>query len=438
MKIMLRDITIIVVAMLLSSSALAYDTKPLTLNNAIKIALKNSPIIKSSEFDLRASKASLGAAKGLRFPKIDLRASYTRFNRSTPYIAAQSKRIPGLFSNQVYSWNLSSEIPIYEGGKLSDQVNIAKIQMSAMRLKVRFTRNDLIANVTNSFNKILQLQQLRKARADSVKSFQNQRDNTGMLVKVGRVAKVDLLRSNVLLASEKEKLINAGEAIERARNTLAFFMDVDRGTIDNIKGMLNGSSEINISGIETRINKRPAVLYLMQKVRQAKKRVYLAKDRRYPKLSLVAGYGSRAGSGLENNRELWQAGVVASINIFSGGVISSDIMKQKALYRKAEEVLRVEKLTDKLAAYNAVSLFNQAASKLNVAKTALKQAAESLRIENLKYKTGAGTITDVLMAQSALSDAQANVFQALFDKSAAATNFRLATGTLKGFKGDEQ
>jgi len=83
-------------------------------------------------------------------------------------------------------------------------------------------------------------------------------------------------------------------------------------------------------------------------------------------------------------------------------------------------------------------VFNQAASKLNVAKTALKQAKESLRIENLKYKTGAGTITDVLMAQSALSDAEANVFQALFDKSAAATNFRLATGRLKGFKGDEQ
>jgi outer membrane protein len=65
-----------------------------------------------------------------------------------------------------------------------------------------------------------------------------------------------------------------------------------------------------------------------------------------------------------------------------------------------------------------------------MAKKAMEQSEETLRIEELKYKTGAGTITDVLLAQSAMSLAQANYYQALYDFNAASTEFKRATGTI--------
>jgi outer membrane protein len=59
------------------------------------------------------------------------------------------------------------------------------------------------------------------------------------------------------------------------------------------------------------------------------------------------------------------------------------------------------------------------------------QAGESDRIEELKYKTGAGTVTDTLLAQSAKSLADANYYQALYDYNSAIVDFKKATGTIE-------
>jgi outer membrane protein TolC len=61
----------------------------------------------------------------------------------------------------------------------------------------------------------------------------------------------------------------------------------------------------------------------------------------------------------------------------------------------------------------------------------MAQAEESLRIETLKYKTGAGTVTDTLLAQSARSLADANYYQALYDYNTAIVEFKRATGTIE-------
>ena len=55
-------------------------------------------------------------------------------------------------------------------------------------LASRQTKNDLIANTVNAYNKILQLQELRKASEAQVKALEEQAKNTRLLLDVGRVA----------------------------------------------------------------------------------------------------------------------------------------------------------------------------------------------------------------------------------------------------------
>jgi outer membrane protein len=67
---------------------------------------------------------------------------------------------------------------------------------------------------------------------------------------------------------------------------------------------------------------------------------------------------------------------------------------------------------------------------LETARTAIDQAAESLRILKNRYEAGLATITDLLRAQDAEHEAQTNYWHAVYNNTMAYARQRFATGTL--------
>jgi len=410
-------------------AAHAGDVKPLTLDECIDIALKKSPLIKSSELDIEASKEALKGSKGLQFPKLDLNASYLHENRPFPYIQTEGPTVPAITSQNIHTWAFALRMPIYQGGRLSGQVKISEIDNAIQSSKKDFTSQDVISNVTNAFNKVLQLKELIKANEKSVEALDSQRKNTELLLKAERAAKVEYLRIEVQFASEQQNLIRAKEAINRAKYNLAYFMGVDGREVPDVAGVLTAVEKVESQEVEDLLKNRPDIIEATQKVE--KTRVDVASGSRYPSLDAVGNYGQRSGAAFTELKTVWEAGVVASINVFDAGIISSNIGREKALQRRAEEELRQTKLKARLEVDNALSLLTEAQSKLAVSEKAVDQAEESMRIEDLKYRAGAGTVTDVLLAESAQSLAQANYYQALYDYNTAITEYKRATGTIE-------
>jgi outer membrane protein TolC len=417
--------------MLASAATAASDTQILTLNECIELALKQSPLIRSAEMDVEASRESLRGSKGALFPRIDLNAAYMKENQPLPYIPAQSMKIPAKFSDEVYSWNIYLRMPVYEGGRLTKQVDVSELEKNIQASRTTFTAQDVVANVTNAFNKLLQLKELRKANIKAVEAIERQRGNTELLFKTGRAANVELLRVNVQLAGEQQNLIKTGEAMSRTKDLLAFFMGMDVHEISDISGTLSPEETIKEQDASSLVKLRPDVIALSLKVEQSGKRIGIAGARRYPAIALVGNYGNRAGAEMHDREEVWEAGAVVSLNIFDAGIISSEVRREQALQKKAEEELRLAELKAKTEIENALSSFREARQRLEVAEKALSQSEEALRIEELKYKTGAGAITDVLLAQAAMSLSQANYYQALYDRLSAVTEYKRATGTIE-------
>ncbi len=276
----------------------------------------------------------------------------------------------------------------------------------------------------------MQLKELRKAYDHSVDALEKQDKDTKFLLKTGRVPNVELLRVEVQLASERQNLIRTEEAINRARDALAFLLGVDADRIKDVEGDLRKKETVKTENIDGLIKARPDVVAAAKKAEAEKARVDVASGKRYPSLDMVSDYGDRAGVGFNGREEVWEAEVVASINIFDAGIISSEIARAEAVYQKARESLRLAGLNARREVSDALSFLREAEGRLTLAEKALSQSKESFRIESLKYKTGAGTITDVLLSESAMSLAQANYYQALYDYSAAVTEFKRATGTI--------
>jgi outer membrane protein len=401
------------------------------LQECINIALKQSPLMRSAEMDSEAAKEVLRSSHGALLPRFDLNAAYMKENQAVPYIPAESLTIPPKFSNDVYSWNAYIRMPVYEGGRLTGLVALAELEKNVQSSRAAFTKQELVANITNTFNKLLQIREMKKANIKSVEALERQWDNTELLVKTGRSANLELLRIDVQLAGEKQNLIKAAEAINRTRNLLALFMGIDAHEISDIAGSIGNEATIKERDTAELIRSRPDIVILSGRVKQAGKRVDIAGAKRYPAVALVGNYGNKAGATIGDRKEVWEAGMVASINLFDGGIASADIRREQALQKRAEEELRLAELKAGTEIENALSSFREAKQRLELSQKALDQSGEALRIEELKYQTGAGTITDVLLAQSAMSFGQANYHQALYDHNAAITEYKRATGTIE-------
>jgi outer membrane protein TolC len=128
----------------------SFAGKVLTLNEAIDIALKKNPLLKSKENEVAASKEEKRAAWGNLLPQINSYGSYSRLSDPIAVTPAKSpSKPPDTFSRSLYRYGVNLKIPVYEGGRLWTRVSIARFSNAISKANLRFTKQDIIANLTN-------------------------------------------------------------------------------------------------------------------------------------------------------------------------------------------------------------------------------------------------------------------------------------------------
>lgn len=228
--------TLILVSILVVSGAQAQTTlakeqpgpagseQSLSLKESVKRALGRNPLVSEAKLGVRAGEKAVDSAQSRHLPRLFLDSNYTNREDPLPYIPAQAINIAPHFSNEFASWSLLLTIPVYQGGQISRNVDLAKIRKYYQEQNLSQTRNEIIANTINAYNKILQIQKLREAVRSSVSALEIQKNNAELLFNVGRIARVDLLKVDVQLANERQRLFSLDEALSNLGNTLFYLM----------------------------------------------------------------------------------------------------------------------------------------------------------------------------------------------------------------------
>ena len=167
-------------------------------------------------------------------------------------------------------------------------------------------------------------------------------------------------------------------------------------------------------------------------VRSTEKSVSIARAGHYPSLTASAGY---AWSNIElknftgEDYGTFSYGLQLSVPLFNGFAVSSAV--------QLAEVDRMNAETGKLElqrsisgsvqkAYNAVTL---AEKNLEISNRTLTSAQEDQRIANERYTLGAGTLLDLIVANTNLTAAQSDVVNATFDYRIARKALEYQVGT---------
>jgi len=409
----------------------------LSLRECVNRALAQNPLVAEGRLGVEAGMQGLLSARGKHLPRLSLDMNYALRQDPVPFIPAQSTTLPARFSDEFAAWGVSLVLPVYQGGQISNNVELASVRRDLQEYSLGRTRNDLIANTVNTYNKILQLIALREASSSSVAALEEQIRSTRLLFDVGRIARVDLLKVEVQLANERQRLLTVNEGIATAGATLRYLMGEDPGgeaglplLSDNL--VLPAAPSDPASGPIDAARERPEYLAAVKGVEEADLARKIALGKLLPAVNATGGYTDQFGFRPSYDETNWFIGLQASVPLFDRS-LSADLAREKILRDKAKERLRVVDHQLRLEVGTSVASLRESAHRVETARQVIEQARESFRIEREKFGSGAGTMTDLLLAQSADITAEANLAQALFDYNAALVAYRTATGALEEY-----
>jgi outer membrane protein TolC len=133
-----------------------------------------------------------------------------------------------------------------------------------------------------------------------------------------------------------------------------------------------------------------------------------------------------AGGGGNN----WLGGIEVQFDLFQGGAKRAELSRERALEEKVTAMKQVASDGVRLEVRRAYYNLDSARQEVEVTRTAIAQAQESLRINQDRYESGLTTITDLLGAEEATRRSQADYWEAVYRFHTSYANLELAGGTL--------
>lgn len=438
-------------ALLFSQAAFAEEAAPqvveLNLQQAMEKAFNTNPAIKISGYEKDSARANLNAARQSRGITITGQHSTTRGgyddNRTSTTIVGIDNNNHFIYDNvnigkgisNNHSNTISASIPIYTGGKLSGTIDQAKANYKYYLVGEQKAYNDMRETVTNSYYGMLQADNVQNLSRESVNRLEEHLKNVKAQYDVGVVAKVDVLRSEVELADAQQTLIQAENAYHIAEATLNKIVGLPMDTTLKLQDSMQYTPYDNDMKycLDYAAEHRPDLEQARQNVEAAKGALKVARSGYMPQVSASASqnWNDTNWPGDENGN--WSVGVGVSMNIFDTGVTLSKIHGAEADLAKAEESYRDAVDSIMLEVRSTYLNLREAEKRIKTTEVAVAKAEEDYHIAQVRYMAGVGTNTDVLDAQVALTDAQNNYVQSLYDYNTSKTSLETAIGVPMAF-----
>jgi outer membrane protein len=426
----------------LSDSGTSSDNRPdveqpLTLEQAIDVALANNPDIVGRNWEMQAARAQREVATGAAWPSIHAVGGYSR-HLDPQRIVPVGVGTLGATSRDIVSGDLVLTMPLLTGGQISNRIRAAELLQQAAQHRLSRTREEIVFNVSSLFFSILGQERIVESLEYSRTSLEQHRQRVQELIAGDRAARVDLLRTEVRLANLEQQLVQERNVLAIQRRALASLLGIGSGpTAIAIEGVLSATEADRVrldDALAKAFVRRDDYLSARREVEAQARQRNAARGGRWPTVFLRGSYGARYGidadvpAGADDLADVGSLGVSVDVPLFEGGAIRARIREETSRLYAAHERLRRLELQIRLEVETALLNMEAAHHRIDVTAKAIEQSEESLRIERQRHELGVGTITDVLDAQAAMLEAQTSHFRALADRETARAQLRLAVG----------
>jgi len=401
----------------------------LTLEECLSLAQERNPALRLSRMDTGIARESIRQSDASLFPRIDVQGGYTT------QLESQAMKINRqIMETQQPSYlygNLSMQYTLYDFGRREARRRISRSSADEIQHKIHQQEHDVRLQVVENYLAILEAQKHVVTATEELQMVTEHRRVALALYEAGSTTRNDLLQADVRLSNARQQLLIRRNQVENLYLHLNFLIgspSTDRASLNEPKAnfLVQQLTDFDSSkALELRSDLkalRTDVTIAEQKARESHTAFY---PELFTRISLDY---------LENDKlreqAIYSASAGIKINLFDGFSSTSNHNKAVALQARAKEQLRLAEEHARLEIATFRNDLLVAFERIAVTKETILQGKENLRINQSRYQERVGTATEVLDAQTLLTQTQTEHFRAIYDYQLAAARLRKATGEL--------
>jgi outer membrane protein TolC len=418
------------------SLSTAWSAESLTLSQAVKEGVANSPLVKKLDAAVEGAAWKRDESVAGFLPHVSVDGSRyldAKYSYIPMEFAGQELNMPSAFPDTDFS--LSASIDLFDGFKTLKGIQAGNLNKGAAALDQRDGVFKLERQIQYFFYQALGAQALLDVAKSRIDSLEELRQITSAREARGAGTRYDRLRVETLLDEAKANQAIAEDNVYLSRKRLARVMGLesdDRVLKGNLP--IPDPKRLASSPKDSSMD-RSDLKALELRGKALDKQGGLSLSEYWPRVSLFGRksfykYGSFDSMVLTNSKfqGAYAIGFNLHWNLFDGG---ADLAKSKGTRAAAEQVRQTLRESRLQASEDIETWFRryQDQTLLYQAKQRnIERATESLRLSKLGLKEGTQTNLDVLEAEADLYNARAGSIQSQVDAAEAWMRLEVALG----------
>ncbi|MBA2123412.1 hypothetical protein B9J78_00465 [bacterium Unc6] len=396
----------------------------LSKEKAIELALKNNHDILAKKEEIKEASARLTQAHSAIFPSIRGSAYYARYENH-PFIPFEDNR----------GYSFSVDQLLFAGGRVANTIDSARKDLRATKESQKEMENKIVFQTKQAFYGILLAEEFVQIRKKTLGLAEESLVVTEKRFRKGEASHYEVLRSEVEVANIRPQLIKAENFLKTSYNFLKILVGISPAREIKIKGEFDYilEEEINLEEKLARaLQIRPALKEMILQEEAAEAQVRVAFSGYLPQVGLnftnFANQKEAFTVGRGEYDDYWVATVSVSMPIFDGFLTRAKV-KEAGVRKERVRILR-NKLTDniKIEVKNTILDLESARRIVEAQKVNIIRAEKAYEIIRHRHIRGEAMQLDLLDARVALSTAQLNYAQSLYDFIVARAKLDYVTG----------
>lgn len=430
---------VLLVALVLGISTMHAGVRPMSLDEAITIALKQNREITIARLSVSKASSQVTEALGNALPSLAINAGYN-YNIQLPvffFPNPQTGQVAPLRFGLTNAYNVNAQVQqILFNSAVFTGIGASKFYEDAAEAAFDAKVAEVVAETKKRYYRALAASGFVAVAEATFNNVLETRKTIEALFKEGLVAEFDKIRADVAVANTEPILIDSRAGANNALAALQTYLSLE----------LTDTLQLSQDGLDIPVDPPAEEAALRQAMEQnldlkalalqvkvAKEIITINRSDYYP---TIAAFGQWQNQGQSETLSNWFSatstvvGLNFSMNLFNGLRTSSRVEQASIDYKTAQQ--RYDQVMELLKLQVRASLNDVRSAKLRIdaQKTSVSQANRGYDISKIRYTEGTGSLLEITDAETALAQARVNEINALLDYHVKRADFERVTGVI--------
>lgn len=430
-----------------TSTVSAQEKFVLTLDKAVAIALEKNRDVLIADQERYKADAQVAEARSGAFPHLSVSAQYMR-NINLPVIFLPANSPPFNPTSSTISFAIGSNNSYQTGATLTQALfsrqigvalDIASNYKDFSEASFDEAKQSVVLQVKKAFYGVLLMQKLVEANKQGLDVVKANYQNVQALYNHGNAAEFDLLRAEVQVANTEPAVISAENNLLLSVNGLKSLLSLPLDSNVVIEGDFTFAEvpqQVLDEGEREAVTTNPMLQELSFQEAMLDENVSVEQAAYFPSVFAFGSYQFQSQDNtFQFSNYLWakifNVGVTVSWSIFDGlatpaRVEQARVELKKIQYTKlkAQEGLAIQIQSARLK-------MDESKRRIEGQEKNIEQAKKAVSIAQTRFKSGVGTQLELLDTQVAMTLAETNYAQAIYDYLVAKADWDFAIGKSK-------